>query len=107
MKNIFRNARFQHTRAPVLRKQLESMLFQKKKKKGYDRPRQGKAGCRKQKDQDKVLREMEKGDVRTSSGQGTADTVQNGRGQTFPEMDLQQPSASKHLVTTLSSGLKW
>lgn len=105
MKNIFRNARFQHTRAPVLRKQLESILFQKKK--GYDKPRQGKAGFRKQKDQDKVLREVEKGDVGASSGQGTADTVQNGRGQTFPEMDLQQPSASKRLVTTLSSGLKW
>ena len=47
------------------------------KKKGYDKPRQGKAGFRKQKDQDKVLREVEKGDVGASGGQGTADTVQN------------------------------
>ena len=45
--------------------------------------------------------------VGASCGQGTADSVQKGRGQTFPEMDLQANPTSKHLVRTLSSGLKW
>ena len=40
-------------------------------------------------DQDKVLREMEKGDGRGELWAGHSDSDQKGRGQTFPEMDLQ------------------
>lgn len=99
MKNIFRNARSQHTRAPVLRKQLESVLFQKKKKRkevtSQDGGRQG-AGNRRTrtKSSGRWRREM----VGASCGQGTADSVQKGRGQTFPEMDLQATQQANILL---------
>ena len=108
MKNIFRNARSQHTRAPVLRKQLESVLFQKKKKKkGGDKPRRGKTGCRKQKDQDKVLREMEKGDGRGELWAGHRGLCPEGKRPDIPRDGSTGNPTSKHLVRTLSSGLKW
>jgi len=66
----------------------------------------GRTGCRKQKDQDKVRREMEKGDVGASGGQGTADAVQREGARRSQTWIYRQPSASKHLVMTLSSGLK-
>lgn len=62
---------------------LKACCF-KKKKNGGDKPRRGKTGCRKQKDQDKVLREMEKGDGRGELWAGHSGLCPEGKRPDIP-----------------------